>query len=1291
MGFLRGLFKRKSEPEPEILQLAQTISSFIQTDTWAQSCHFVQTHPELLANEAMFLLEKLMVTAQKSGDDNARRIFAEHLALLRRCREIGTVAAFAEKMGEQMDARSVSQKDNPFIPPQFEADMQQAEMNEQRYVQRGDERGLDDAAAAWERILQHPTFPQTNSRFQLAMLNNSAIVFIYRYQVQGQLADLTRALQLWQMAVQRTPPDSPDLPGYLNNLGNGLHDRYARTGQLADLEEAIRVCQQAVQLTPRDSPDLSSFLNTLGNGLSDRYAHTGQLADLEEAIRVRQQTVQLTRRDSPDLPGYLNNLGNILGYRYARIGQMADLEEAIRVCQQAVQRTPRDSPDLPGYLNNLGNGLRDRYARTGQLADLEEAIRVCQTAVQRTPPDSPALPSSLNNLGNGLRDRYARTGQLADLEEAIRMYQTAVQRTPPHTPDLPSSLNNLGSGLRDRYARTGQLADLEEAIRMYQTTVQLTPLDSPDLSMYLNNLGGGFQTRYVRTGQLADLEEAIRVYQAASQRTLPGSPGLPRILNNLGFGLRTRYARTGQLADLEAGIAASQEAVQRTPSDSPDLPMYLNNLGFILRTCYARTRQLADLEKVIRVCQMAVQRTPPDSPALPSRLNNLGTGLSDHYAHTGQLADLEEAIGFYETAVQRTPPDSPHLSGYLTNLGIGLGDRYACTGQLADLEEAIRTWRDACQRGLGIDRGAALMAARTWGRSALVRHAWEEGSEAYAIGLAALEQLYKAQALRQDRQSWQKDAPDLVINAAYALVRTNQLEQAVMVLEQGRARGLHESLARDQADLRDLQQDAPELFAAYEDAAGRLHKLEAVERQQQIGWESNTPPPDWSAHRQQVAEATQRLDEAIARIRQLPNHATFLTPPDFTAVTAAVQPDTPLLYLVTTAVGSLGLLVQQAPPTSTKTVTITPIWADTFTEADLNIFLVQQDDGQVTGGYLPGQLGQTAWLQASLANGLPQFGEKLMGPIAARLHDLDPDLKQVTLIPTGRLSLLPLHAAHYLQDGQETTFIDRFTVSYAPSAQVLAHSQQKMAQNGADELPWLLAVGNPLPSSKCSLPFARLEAEQIAGFFPGKTHLFCETAAHYEAVTAHLPQAAYLHFSCHGTFDVNQPLASGLLLSDDRLLTLADILDQFSLTQARLVVLSACKTAVTDFQNVPDEVVGLPAGFLQAGVPGVVGSLWLADDLPTMLLMHRFYKLFLANARPLPPAEALCQAQLWLRMLSIGEVVVSLESLYQVTPRMAQPALLKNLNYFRLQAGRDSQLQPFAHPYFWAAFLCMGC
>ncbi|MEW5873063.1 MAG: hypothetical protein AB1894_27640, partial [Chloroflexota bacterium] len=46
--------------------------------------------------------------------------------------------------------------------------------------------------------------------------------------------DYETAIAHWQQAVALTPPGSPDLPMYLNNLGNGLSDRYARTGELAD-------------------------------------------------------------------------------------------------------------------------------------------------------------------------------------------------------------------------------------------------------------------------------------------------------------------------------------------------------------------------------------------------------------------------------------------------------------------------------------------------------------------------------------------------------------------------------------------------------------------------------------------------------------------------------------------------------------------------------------------------------------------------------------------------------------------------------------------------------------------------------------------------------------------------------------------------------------------------------------------------------------------------------------------------------------------------------------------------
>ncbi|WP_318780274.1 CHAT domain-containing protein [Atlanticothrix silvestris] len=55
--------------------------------------------------------------------------------------------------------------------------------------------------------------------------------------------------------------------------------------------------------------------------------------------------------------------------------------------------------------------------------------------------------------------------------------------------------------------------------------------------------------------------------------------------------------------------------------------------------------------------------------------------------------------------------------------------------------------------------------------------------------------------------------------------------------------------------------------------------------------------------------------------------------------------------------------------------------------------------------------------------------------------------------------------------------------------------------------------------------------------------------------------------------------------------------------------------------------MGLSSGFLKAGSSSVVSSLWSVDDFATALLMIRFYD----NLYSLPIAQALCQAQQWLR------------------------------------------------------------
>jgi CHAT domain-containing protein len=86
------------------------------------------------------------------------------------------------------------------------------------------------------------------------------------------------------------------------------------------------------------------------------------------------------------------------------------------------------------------------------------------------------------------------------------------------------------------------------------------------------------------------------------------------------------------------------------------------------------------------------------------------------------------------------------------------------------------------------------------------------------------------------------------------------------------------------------------------------------------------------------------------------------------------------------------------------------------------------------------------------------------------------------------------------------------------------------------------------------------------------------------------PQSNYLHFACHGSYDWQDPIQSGLYLADRRRLTLADAIVRLDLGAARLGRSRPAKPS--DIRQSPDEFLGLPAGFLQAGAPAVISALW---------------------------------------------------------------------------------------------------
>ncbi|MGB3969109.1 MAG: tetratricopeptide repeat protein [Planctomycetota bacterium] len=149
---------------------------------------------------------------------------------------------------------------------------------------------------------------------------------------------------------------------------------------------------------------------------------------------------------------------------------------------------------------------------------------------------------------------------------------------------------------------------------------------------------------------------------------------------------------------------------------------------------------------------------------------------------------------------------------------------------------------------------------------------------------------------------------------------------------------------------------------------------------------------------------------------------------------------------------------------------------------------------------------------------------------------------------------------------------------------------------------------------------ARAEAEAIAAAFRAKgsdAELLLGAQATEAAVFHHASKAQHVHFACHGIAEeyAGQSL-SMLVLSqprlvtpeDDGLLKLRDLLHAWRgrLSTCDLVVLSACRTNIGP-TNRDDSPQALPIGFLFAGVPSVISSLWAVDDGSTRELMTDFY------------------------------------------------------------------------------------
>lgn len=273
-------------------------------------------------------------------------------------------------------------------------------------------------------------------------------------------------------------------------------------------------------------------------------------------------------------------------------------------------------------------------------------------------------------------------------------------------------------------------------------------------------------------------------------------------------------------------------------------------------------------------------------------------------------------------------------------------------------------------------------------------------------------------------------------------------------------------------------------------------------------------------------------------------------------------------------------------------------------------FLIGQKEFQAFD--LCPQPGEQCIDQAKLKNliiGLKDFGDLKKGhpeslqrlynllikPFRAQLKNQS----KVAIIPHGVLNYVPFAA---LSDGKNY-LVEDFYLYQLPSASIIPFLEKKQKPAGDT----LLSMANSRPENLQVLNVAKQTATEVAKLY--NTSSYVDEKATETFFTANAGNADTVFLSGHGFYNALNPLFSNFTLAkdtkNDGILNLFEIYD-LNLKTTNLVVLNGCETQVGRL-TAGDEIIALNRGFIYAGSPSVIASLWRVDERQTQVLMNSFF------------------------------------------------------------------------------------
>ncbi|KAJ6546223.1 CHAT domain-containing protein [Mycena vulgaris] len=1083
----------------------------------------------------------------------------------------------------------------------------------------------------------------------------SAVMLVKEVLQAHDQATLETAILLYQEGLKLTPETHFQRWRILWELAHALLIQFNLTGNLAQVEEAISYLRQVQQAKPNRSICLLAALTTgherlmgtghqaevvhlqreviqndqkaaelmyLGEDLSALFETHHEMINLEGAVRTWQEAELLLAWGHEFRGGLLNNLATAVHTRFEERGDPKDIDEAITLYREALEIRAAPHPNRGMSLNNLANAVHTRFEERGDPKDIDEAITLYREALEIRAAPHPNRGMSLNNLANAVQTRFEQRGDPKDIDEAITLHREALGiRAAPH-PHRGHSLNNLANAVQTRFEKQGDPKDIDEAITLHREALEIRAAPHPNRGMSLNNLAAAVQTRFEQRGDPKDIDEAITLHREALEICAAPHPHRGKSLNNLAAAVQTRFEQRGDPKDIDEAITLHREALEIWAAPHPDRGSSLNNLAGVVQTRFKQRGDPKDIDEAIALHREALEIRAAPHPDRGSSLNNLANAVQTRFEQRGDPNDIDEAITLHREVLKICAAPHPHRGKSLSNLANAVQTQLNQQDDPKDIDEAIALHREASTYMYSSPL-IRFSASNKWIRSA-TRHGHTSSLDAYHTAINLLPQLAAFSLDLKSRQQMlaRKEIVSLASASATCAIGLNLNNLAVEFLEASRsifwAQALHLRTPVDK-----LQNSEPQLASKLRHISHQLEQASFRDISRNIFMDTQHQVMSIEAAANQCRQLNQEWDETVNAIRKVPGFEDFLQPKSIASLRQAAASG-PIIILLATRSACSALIVTsvedvqhvQLPALNVQMVEHYADLPRALSDRAFNVSNFLEACGR--GEHSTQQYDLEARLYGAKEGRVNIHPDDIFRRVLADIWQtiVKPVFKKsenpsrLWWCPTGPFSFVPLHAAG-IYGPDRTDCVSEYVISsYTPSLTALLDPPTHI-----EPFCKMTAVVEP-HAPKCSpLPGTQKELEKIKSRIPSQWLTALDSTTR-DTVIHHLHSSSVIHFACHGTQDLGNPLNSGLILSDGRL-NVSRIMHapEMARNSMKLAFLSACETAKGDTET-PDEAMHLAATLLFAGFGGVVATMWRMNDDDGPKIADTFYEYLFKDCSP---------------------------------------------------------------------------